>query len=194
MAQKRYLFTPGPTPVPPEVLAALAEPVLHHRAPDFREVYARVLGRLQEVYRTRSDVLLFTCSGTGGLRVRDRQPLLAAASACSSSPSGYFGERWAAMAQTLRLRGRGAALRVGRDADGRRPRAAGSASSSRSRSSSSCTRRRRPASSPTCGRSPPPRRTPARSSSSTRSRASAPCRSRRTSGGSTWSSRARRRR
>ena len=66
MAQKRYLFTPGPTPVPPEVLAALAEPVLHHRAPDFREVYARVLGRLQEVHRTRSDVLLFTCSGTGG--------------------------------------------------------------------------------------------------------------------------------
>ena len=60
MAQKRYLFTPGPTPVPPEVLAALAEPVIHHRAPDFRDVYARVLARLQEVYRTENDVLLFT--------------------------------------------------------------------------------------------------------------------------------------
>src|SRR4029453_10631023 len=66
MAQKRYLFTPGPTPVPPEVLAALAEQVIHHRAPDFREVYARVLGRLKEVHRTSSEVLLFTCSGTGG--------------------------------------------------------------------------------------------------------------------------------
>ena len=65
MAQKRYLFTPGPTPVPPQVLAALAEPVLHHRAPDFRVVYERVLGRLREVHRTDNDVLLFTSSGTG---------------------------------------------------------------------------------------------------------------------------------
>ena len=65
MAQKRYLFTPGPTPVPPQVLAALAEPVIHHRAPDFREVYARVLERLKEVHRTENDVLLFTASGTG---------------------------------------------------------------------------------------------------------------------------------
>ena len=31
--QKRFLITPGPTPVPPEVLSALAEPVIHHRAP-----------------------------------------------------------------------------------------------------------------------------------------------------------------
>jgi len=28
MPEKRYLVTPGPTPVLPEVLAALAEPVL----------------------------------------------------------------------------------------------------------------------------------------------------------------------
>jgi len=37
--EKRYLMTPGPTPVPPEVLAALAEPVVHHRGRDFRETY-----------------------------------------------------------------------------------------------------------------------------------------------------------
>jgi len=35
-AAKKYLFTPGPTPVPPQVLAALAEPVVHHRSPDFK--------------------------------------------------------------------------------------------------------------------------------------------------------------
>src|SRR4051812_38164925 len=38
---KRYLLTPGPTPVPPAVLAALAEPVIHHRAREYREVYER---------------------------------------------------------------------------------------------------------------------------------------------------------
>ena len=100
MAQKRYLFTPGPTPVPPEVLAALAEPVLHHRAPDFREVYARVLGRLKEVHRTEHDVLLLTCSGTGAFEsaivnlCSPRERVLAVS-------AGSFGERWAAMARTF---------------------------------------------------------------------------------------------
>jgi aspartate aminotransferase-like enzyme len=98
MPQKRYLFTPGPTPVPPEVLAALGEPVLHHRAPDFRIVYERVLGRLREVHRTSSDVLLFTCSGTGAFES-------AIVNLCSPGDrvlvvsAGHFGERWAAMAR-----------------------------------------------------------------------------------------------
>jgi aspartate aminotransferase-like enzyme len=100
MAQKRYLFTPGPTPVPPQVLAALAEPVLHHRAPDFKEVYARVLARLKEVHRTQNEVLLFTCSGTGAFES-------AIVSLCSPGErvlavsAGSFGERWAAMARTF---------------------------------------------------------------------------------------------
>ena len=100
MAQKRYLFTPGPTPVPPQVLAALAEPVLHHRAPDFREVYARVLDRLQDVHRTQADVLLFTCSGTGAFES-------AIVNLCSPGDrvlavsAGYFGERWTSMARTF---------------------------------------------------------------------------------------------
>src|SRR5688500_786320 len=100
MAHKRYLFTPGPTPVPPQVLAALAEPVLHHRAPDFREVYARVLSRLQDVHRTQADVLLFTCSGTGAFES-------AIVNLCSPGErvlavsAGSFGERWATMARTF---------------------------------------------------------------------------------------------
>src|SRR5207237_626200 len=56
MPAKRYLMTPGPTPVPPEVLAAMAAPVVHHRGPDFRIVYDRCLGRLREVCRPDSDV------------------------------------------------------------------------------------------------------------------------------------------
>src|SRR5262249_56964354 len=59
VAEKRYLMTPGPTPAPPEVLAAIAQPVIHHRGPDYRELYARVLGRLREIFRTEQEVLLF---------------------------------------------------------------------------------------------------------------------------------------
>ena len=65
MSRKRYLLTPGPTPVPPEVLAAMAEPVIHHRSPDFKRVFAETRARLREVFRTRNEVLVFTASGTG---------------------------------------------------------------------------------------------------------------------------------
>jgi serine---pyruvate transaminase len=93
---KQYLFTPGPTPVPPQVLAAMGAPVVHHRSPDFRPVYERCLARLREVCRTESDVLLFTASGTGAFEsaaanlVTPRDPHLVVS-------AGSFGERWVAM-------------------------------------------------------------------------------------------------
>jgi len=100
MAEKRYLFTPGPTPVPPEVLAALAEPMIHHRARDYRDIYERCLTRLRDVYRTQNDVLMFTASGTGAFESAvanlttpgDRQLVLSA---------GNFGERWAGMVKAF---------------------------------------------------------------------------------------------
>src|SRR5262249_4746038 len=98
MAEKRYLFTPGPTPVPPEVLAALAEPVVHHRGEDFRPIYGRCRARLKVVFRTSSDVLLVTASGTGAMES-------AVANLCSPGnrvvvvSAGSFGERWIAIAE-----------------------------------------------------------------------------------------------
>jgi aspartate aminotransferase-like enzyme len=96
VAQKR-LMTPGPTPVPPAVAAAMSLPILHHRTSEFREIFARVLGRLREVYRTASDVALFTSSGTGSMEG-------AVANLCSPGDrvlvvsAGNFGERWAGLA------------------------------------------------------------------------------------------------
>jgi serine---pyruvate transaminase len=93
-------MAPGPTPVPPEVLAALAQPIVHHRGPDFKAVYERCLGRLREVYRTDSEVLVFTASGSGAMDS-------AVANLCSPGDrvlvvsAGYFGERWAAIAQAF---------------------------------------------------------------------------------------------
>ena len=98
MAEKRYLMTPGPTPVPPEVLAAMAQPIIHHRGPDFRAIYKRTLERLQEVFRTESEVLLFAASGTGAMEST-------VANLCSAGDrvlvvsAGYFGQRWAGIAE-----------------------------------------------------------------------------------------------
>jgi aspartate aminotransferase-like enzyme len=100
VAEKRYLFTPGPTPVPPEVLEAMSRPIIHHRSSDFRKILERCLARLQEVYRTDGDVLLYTASGTGGMEsavsnlTRPGDRVLAVS-------AGHFGERWAEMARNF---------------------------------------------------------------------------------------------
>ena len=98
MAEKRYLFTPGPTPVPPEVLAAIAQPIIHHRGSDFRTLYERCLGRLREVFRTDSDVLMFAASGTGAMESAIAN-LLEPGDRVVAVTAGYFGERWAAIAR-----------------------------------------------------------------------------------------------
>src|SRR5919198_1454545 len=93
MARKRHLLTPGPTPVPPEVLAAISQPIVHHRSPDFRPIYERCLARLREVFRTEREVLLFGSAGTGTMES-------ALANLCSPGErvlvvsAGHFGERW----------------------------------------------------------------------------------------------------
>ena len=97
MGEKRHLLTPGPTPVPPEVLAAISKPVVHHRSPDFRPVYERCLARLRDVFKTESEVLLFGAAGTGTMES-------ALANLCSPGErvlivsAGNFGERWRAIA------------------------------------------------------------------------------------------------
>jgi aspartate aminotransferase-like enzyme len=91
--EKRYLFTPGPTPVPPEVLAATAEPIVHHRGSDFRALYERTLRRLREVCRTESDVLVFSASGSGAMDSAVAN-LCAPGETVSVVSHGSFGERW----------------------------------------------------------------------------------------------------
>jgi len=97
MSEKRYLLTPGPTPVPPEVLAAISQPIIHHRGPDFKPIYERSLTRLREVFRTDQDVLLFGAAGTGAMES-------AVANLCSPGErvlvvsAGHFGERWRSIA------------------------------------------------------------------------------------------------
>jgi aspartate aminotransferase-like enzyme len=60
------LLIPGPTPVPPAVLAELARPVINHRGPEFAAILRRVTARLQYVFQTASPVLTFPASGSGG--------------------------------------------------------------------------------------------------------------------------------
>ena len=91
-------MAPGPTPVPPEVLAAGAQPVIHHRGPDFRAVMLRALRRLQQVCRTENDVLLFTASGSAAFESAVVN-LLSPGDRVLAVIAGEFGDRWAALAR-----------------------------------------------------------------------------------------------
>ena len=116
-------MTPGPTPVPPEVLAAMAEPVVHHRSPDFRVVLERCLGRLAQVFRTEVPVLMFTSSGTAAMESAVAN-LVSPGDRVTVVSCGYFGERWQSIASAYGARRRCARVRVGRGAVRRRARGA----------------------------------------------------------------------
>ena len=93
VSTKRYLITPGPTPIPPEVAAAAAAPMQHHRSPDFRALLLETLERLQRVFATENEVLLFTGSGTAAMESAVAN-LLSTDDRVVVASAGNFGERW----------------------------------------------------------------------------------------------------
>jgi aspartate aminotransferase-like enzyme len=72
----------------------MSRQMINHLGPEFQEMLYGVISGLKELFQTKNDVLLFTCSGSGGLE---------AAIVNTLSPDdkvlaviiGYFGERFA---------------------------------------------------------------------------------------------------
>src|SRR5262247_1299443 len=95
---KSFLLAPGPTPVPPEVLAAMALPVIHHRTPQFGAVLAEVQTGLRELFGTKEDVLILAASGTGAMESAVTN-LLSAGDEAIVVNGGKFGERWSKICQ-----------------------------------------------------------------------------------------------
>ncbi len=61
------LRIPGPTPLPPEVIAAMQKPMIDHRGPEFSALLRRCVAGLKAMAQTTGEVMLLSCSGTGGL-------------------------------------------------------------------------------------------------------------------------------
>ncbi len=91
--KKYYLMAPGPTPVPPTVLLAMAQPMIHHRTPEYEALFIEVRAGLKRLFQSSGDVIPFTSSGTGAME---------AAVVNTLSPgdtvlvlrAGKFGQRW----------------------------------------------------------------------------------------------------
>lgn len=95
MPHKR-LFIPGPTEVRAENLAALAKPQIGHRSDDFKQLYQRVVPKLQTLLETKHPVFLFTCSSTGVWEAAIRNTVKARVLCCMQ---GAFSDRWLKVAQ-----------------------------------------------------------------------------------------------
>jgi aspartate aminotransferase-like enzyme len=100
---KSFLLAPGPTPVPPEVLTAMAMPMVHHRTPQFAAVLAEVQEGLRELFGTAREVLVLAASGTGAMEGAVTN-LLSPGDEVVVVNGGKFGERWTKICQAYGVR------------------------------------------------------------------------------------------
>ncbi|MBF6568850.1 MAG: alanine--glyoxylate aminotransferase family protein [Candidatus Binataceae bacterium] len=90
---KKYLFTPGPAPVPPEVLLEMARPIIHHRTPEFSAILDQARERMQPLMGTSQEVILLASSGSGAMEAAVTN-LLKPGDQAVFVDGGKFGERW----------------------------------------------------------------------------------------------------
>ena len=95
---KKRLLTPGPTPVSPEVAAAMAAEMLYHRAPAFKEVVLRVRENLKWLFQTKGEAIFLTCSGSGAMEGAISNTMSRGDSILVIR-GGKFGERWSNIAK-----------------------------------------------------------------------------------------------
>ena len=100
---KQLLLAPGPTPVPARVRAALSRPIIHHRTPQFEEIFGRVRNGLRDLFSTRGDVLVLSSSGTGAMEASVVNCFVPGDEVIVVN-GGKFGERWLKLANTFGLR------------------------------------------------------------------------------------------
>jgi aspartate aminotransferase-like enzyme len=96
MIRKTRLYTPGPTPLLPAAQFAMAAADMHHRTPEFRALYQKVLAQLKVFVGTRNDVLLLSSSGTGAMEASVSN-LTSPSDKTLVLTAGKFGERWTSL-------------------------------------------------------------------------------------------------
>src|SRR5258708_10154355 len=100
MIRKTRLFTPGPTPLLPAAQFAMAAADIHHRTPEFRALFIKVLAQLKVFVGTTNDVLLLSSSGTGAMEASVSN-LASTGDKVLVLTAGKFGERWRDLAKAF---------------------------------------------------------------------------------------------
>src|SRR5579863_5535896 len=100
MIRKTRLFTPGPTPLLPAAQFAMAAADIHHRTPEFRALYLKVLAQLKVFVGTQNDLILLSSSGTGAMEASVSN-LTSPGDKVLVLTAGKFGERWTGLAKAF---------------------------------------------------------------------------------------------
>jgi aspartate aminotransferase-like enzyme len=100
MIRKTRLYTPGPTPLLPAAQFAMAAADIHHRTPEFRALYQKVLAQLKVFVGTQNDVILLSSSGTGAMEASVSN-LTSPGDKVLVLTAGKFGERWTGLAKAF---------------------------------------------------------------------------------------------
>ena len=117
--RKQYLLAPGPTPVPPEVLLRMAYPMIHHRAPEFADLFGQVRKNLKWLFQTGQDVITLASTGTGGMESAVSNFLSPGDKAVVIN-GGKFGERWLKLCQVYGVKVEEIKVEWGRAVDPRK--------------------------------------------------------------------------
>ncbi|MDQ3167653.1 MAG: aminotransferase class V-fold PLP-dependent enzyme, partial [Chloroflexota bacterium] len=99
---RETLRIPGPTPVPPEVVAAMGREMISHRGAEFRAFYLELLGLARRAHRTEGDVLIWPGSGSAGWESVVVN-LFSPGDQVLATVCGDFGHRFAGVAETFGL-------------------------------------------------------------------------------------------
>jgi len=93
MLKKNYLMTPGPTPVPIDILLEGAKDTIHHRTPQYLDIQNEALENLKYLFQTDNFVYTMASSGTGAMEAAVAN-LLSPGDKAIAVNAGKFGERW----------------------------------------------------------------------------------------------------
>ncbi|HXF74491.1 MAG TPA: alanine--glyoxylate aminotransferase family protein [Methylomirabilota bacterium] len=99
---KPYLLSPGPTPIPNEVALAMSATMVHHRTPQFNQVFFEAREGLKKLFGTKNDVLMLASSGTGAMEASVAN-LFSPGDQVLVINGGKFGERWLNIANAYGL-------------------------------------------------------------------------------------------
>ena len=97
MTFQTQLRIPGPTPLPERVVRSMTRPMIDHRGPEFAAILSEISAGAKRVFKTSNDLLLLTCSGTGGLESAVAN-LVSPGDEVVVALCGNFGERFAGLA------------------------------------------------------------------------------------------------
>ena len=94
------LRTPGPTPIPDDIVEAMGNPMINHRGPEFDELITKCTAQLKQVFMTNNDLFILTASGTGALEA-SLVNTLSPGDKVVAATAGSFGDRFIDMAEAF---------------------------------------------------------------------------------------------